>query len=101
MAADLTDIRLSPFVDKVRTEILDAISRRPHGDGVKFSLKHVELEIQVAAVEASGVDGGFDLKVLKLGAKALDTDSTTHTVKLTLDVKSVRNGEPVDAELSR
>jgi len=97
----MSSIGLAPFIAKVRDEVREAMVNRPDQDWIEFRVKSIELEVQVVATEEKGSEGGFDLKVFKLGGSMGEAHGRTHTVKLVLDAKLTSGREPMDVPVSR
>ena len=84
--ADDTDpvgVGLADAINQVRAELEQAI-KDGQGSPVAFRAGPVELEFEVAFTKTGGVNGGFQLSVLSLGAKHEKTAGTTHRVKVAL-----------------
>ena len=81
--ADLVGIGLADAIGQVRAELERAIEDGKRSP-VAFRAGPVELEFEVGFARTGGVDGGFQLSVLSLGAKRERTSTTTHRVRVAL-----------------
>jgi Trypsin-co-occurring domain 2 len=80
---DTVGIGLAEAIGQVRTELEQAI-KDGEQSGVAFRAGPVELEFEVAFTRTGGMQGGFQLSVLSLGAKRDHSSTTTHTVNVKL-----------------
>lgn len=87
--ADLAGVGLAEAIGQVRSELEKAI-KEGAGSDVAFKAGPVELEFEVGFTRTGGVQGGFQLSVLSLGAKRERSSTATHAVKVSLT--------PVDRE---
>ncbi|MGH8544644.1 MAG: trypco2 family protein [Gammaproteobacteria bacterium] len=90
-------VPLSAAIESLRAELQQAIE---HGGDrtLRFAVQSIDLELQVALTtggEASGTVGGL-WRVLSFGVKADRKKATTHTLRLSLSPRQIR--EP-DAEV--
>lgn len=76
-------IGLAEAIGHVRVELERAIEEGRKSP-VAFRPGPVELEFEVGFARAGGVDGGFQLSVLSLGAKRERSSTTTHQVRVAL-----------------
>lgn len=86
MAADEADpvgVGLAEAIGQVRGELERAIEEGSQS-AVAFRAGPVELEFEVAFTRTGGVQGGFQLSVLSLGAQRGRSAAATNTVKVTL-----------------
>jgi hypothetical protein len=61
---------------------------------VKFTVRTVELEMQLVLTTEGSFEGKLGWGVLSLGGGAKASDALTHKLKLTLDVTSAKSGAP-------
>ncbi len=87
--ANLVGVGLAEAIGQVRSELEKAITDGAQS-AVAFRAGPVDLEFEVAFTRTGGVQGGFQLSVLSLGAKRERSSTATHTVKVSLT--------PVDRE---
>ena len=87
--ANLVGVGLADAIGQVRSELEQAITDGAQS-AVAFRAGPVDLEFEVAFTRTGGVQGGFQLSVLSLGAKRERSSTATHTVKVSLT--------PVDRE---
>jgi hypothetical protein len=87
--ANLVGVGLAEAIDQVRSQLEQAIADGAQS-AVAFRAGPVDLEFEVAFTRTGGVQGGFQLSVLSLGAKGERSSTATHTVKVSLT--------PVDRE---
>jgi Trypsin-co-occurring domain 2 len=80
---DLIGIGLADAIGQVRDELARAIEGGKTSP-VAFRAGPVELEFEVGFARAGGIDGGFRLSVLSMGAKRERSSTTTHRVRVTL-----------------
>jgi tRNA(Ile2) C34 agmatinyltransferase TiaS len=74
---------LPDIIREVQKQLVEAQRLRiKDGDSKFLKLKQVEFEMKCVAVENTEVDGGFDLKVVKLGSKLSEQQQQVHTVKI-------------------
>jgi Trypsin-co-occurring domain 2 len=95
MAAEDTNpvgVGLADAIDQVRAELEKAIKDGEKSE-VAFRAGPVELEFEVAFAKTGGVQGGFQLSVLSLGAKRDRSSSSTHRVKVALTPVDRQGGE--------
>jgi hypothetical protein len=96
MAEKTTDIGLVDFLDSLRREIFDAMTRSPK-ERLQFQANKIDLELQISAEKSGGPDGKVEFKVLgsglSLGGGAKFGKKTVHTVKLSLT--PMLDGKPV------
>ena len=76
-------VGLADAIGQVRAELEQAVEDG-RDSAVAFRAGPVELEFEVAFTRTGGVNGGFQLSVLSLGAKREKSTAATHTVKVTL-----------------
>jgi NTP-dependent ternary system trypsin peptidase co-occuring protein len=76
-------IGLAEAIGQVRTELENAI-KDGEKSAVAFRAGPVELEFEVGFAKTGGVNGGFQLSVLSLGAKRERSATTTHRVRVSL-----------------
>jgi hypothetical protein len=76
-------IGLAEAIGQVRTELENAI-KDGEKSSVAFRAGPVELEFEVGFAKTGGVNGGFQLSVLSLGAKHERSATTTHRVRVSL-----------------
>jgi hypothetical protein len=85
------EIPLARAIQSLRRELLDAVAEG-EGSELRFSLGPVELELQLEVSTELGGEAGAGFWVLKAGGKASRSDTTTHTLRLTL--------KPVDEDFT-
>jgi hypothetical protein len=76
-------IGLAEAIGQVRAELETAIKEGEKSE-VAFRAGPVELEFEVAFAKTGGVNGGFQLSVLSLGAKRERSSTTTHRIRVAL-----------------
>lgn len=81
--ADPVGVGLAEAIGQVRAELEQAI-KDGEQSSVAFRAGPVELEFEVAFTKTVGVQGGFQLSVLSLGAKRNRSSAATHTVNVKL-----------------
>jgi hypothetical protein len=77
-------IPLSKAIEDLRVELLAAL-REGVGQELQFRLKPIELELKVAVTKQIGGNASVKFWVVDLGSKGSIDNSTTHTLKLTLE----------------
>lgn len=80
---DPIGVGLADAIGQVRAELERAI-KDGENSTVAFRAGPVELEFEVAFTRTGGVDGGFRLSVLSLGAKHERSSAATHRVNVAL-----------------
>lgn len=80
---DPVGVGLADAINQVRAELEQAIMSG-QGSPVAFRAGPVELEFEVAFTRTGGINGGFQLSVLSLGAKHEKSAGTTHRIKVEL-----------------
>jgi hypothetical protein len=87
------DIELADLLASLRSEIgrarLDA-----DGQDVRFGIKSIDLELQVAVEKSAEAKAGVRFWVVSLGGGGSTTSARTHTIKLSLDARTSA-GDPV------
>jgi Trypsin-co-occurring domain 2 len=79
----MADIGLADTIRALRAELLKSVAEAADAR-LKFRLGTVDLEFKVAIEAKDEVGGGIKFWVLNADAKASDTTSTSHTVKIQL-----------------
>ena len=96
-------VGLADAIDQVRAELERATSDGGQSE-VAFRAGPVQLEFEVAFTKTGGVDGGFRLSVLALGAKRERSSVSTHRIHVSLTPvdrqghdKLISDAGPLDA----
>lgn len=76
-------VGLADAIGQVRSELEQAIEEGAQS-GVAFRAGSVQLEFEVAFTKVGGVDGGFRLSVLAVGAKRERASVSTHRIQVSL-----------------
>jgi hypothetical protein len=76
-------IPLADLVAALRQELTIATTRA-QGQDIRFTVGDIELELNVGVSRDKSAEGGVQFWVFTLGGKADRTDTTTHTIHLTL-----------------
>jgi hypothetical protein len=80
-------VPLAKAIEDLRAELLDALAAG-QGKDLRFKLKPIELELNLAVTWKGEANAGVKFWVLELGAKGSAERAESHKLKLTL--------EPVD-----
>jgi hypothetical protein len=86
-------IELSDVIRDLRSELAAAVAAAP-GDGLRFELGPIELEVSVALEKTAGATAKVRFWVADLGGNGAVTKSSTQTVKLTLQPHVDGSGRP-------
>ncbi|MFF4751686.1 trypco2 family protein [Streptomyces sp. NPDC002514] len=87
------DIELSDLLTSLRAEI-DRARLAAAGQDVRFQIKSIDLELQVAVEKTAEANAGVKFWVVSLGGKGGGKTAQTHTVKLSLAAET-EDGRPV------
>jgi hypothetical protein len=86
-------LELADVVEELRVELVKAMAAGEK-QGLRFEVGPVELELNVAVEREAIGKGGVRFWIIELGADARQQNSSTQTVKLTLNPKIVGSGAP-------
>lgn len=99
----MSEISIADAIEDIRNQIVDARKRGHDDRGVKFSMREIEVELQLVAEQKDGVGLKISVASLFFGGEAnYQSEATlgqTHTLRFKLDVKDAETGE--DIALSR
>jgi hypothetical protein len=83
MTSENPGIPLAKTIQDLRRELLTAVEEGS-GQPLRFKLKPIELELNVAMTYKAEVNAGVKFWVVDLGGKALGEQTTSHKLKLVL-----------------
>lgn len=87
-----TALPLATVIEDLRRELIAAV-RQGENEPVRFRLRPVEIELQVAVERAAEGEAGAKFWVLNFGGKASASNTVTHTIKLSLEPVGSTGGE--------
>ena len=87
-----TALPLATVIEDLRRELVIAM-RKGEGEAVRFRLRPIEIELQVAVERGVEANAGAKFWVLDFGGKASAGDTVTHTIKLSLEPVGTGGGE--------
>lgn len=77
-------IPLSQALSSLRSELRQAIDSAS-GEGLRFNVEDIEVELQVVATGSGGVSAGLNVwQVIQLGGHVDTARTATHRIKLSL-----------------
>lgn len=80
----MPEIGLTEALRGLRAELIESMAEAD-GQEVQFRLGPVDVEFQVALQETVAGEAGVKFWVVNAGAKASDSTTTTHTVRIQLN----------------
>lgn len=93
------EMKLHSLVEAVRRELQHAMSAAKD-DGVKFTVKRIEMELQFTANESRDIRGGVRTWLFDFGASAREGSAVVQTLKLELTPEWIDgSGTPRDIQL--
>lgn len=83
MGVDEPRLPLAATIQALRTELLHALEQS-QGEDLRFALGPVELDLQLTISQEGSKEAGIKFWVVSAGATGSSSETTTHTVRLTL-----------------
>jgi len=88
------DIPLTDMVQTLRKELVRA-QAHAKDEEIRFELEKVELELKVVVSRTGKGHGGVEFWVVSAGGEYEKKGESSHTIKLTLNTKDSRSGNPI------
>jgi hypothetical protein len=87
-------------VEALRSELSRALERAPQ-EGIAFHVTDASVELEIAVIRDTGIEGGVRLGVVSLGATGSIVHERTHRVTLRMEPKILNaNGEPASVVIA-
>lgn len=87
-------ILLAEMIRKLRQELVLARAQSKD-EGIQFELEKVEMELKVVVSSTGKGHAGVEFWVVSTGGDYEKKDETSHTIKLTLNVRDRKSGNKV------
>ena len=92
MSSENSGIPLAKAIQDLRQELLTAVEEG-RGKELRFKLKPIELELNIAMTYKGEANAGVKFWVIDMGGKAAGEQTTSHKLKLVLQPVDPSGGE--------